>query len=73
MAPRTTCPQCKSTDLKHRYSLWRVVLGLVFIIVGLVLVLPTLGVTAPLILLGMFMVTKRTRCTQCGWSTRYRP
>lgn len=73
MAVRTTCPQCKHTDLKHGYSIWRVVLGLLFIIVGLVLALPTLGITAPLVLLGMFMMSKRTWCPECDWSTRYRP
>lgn len=73
MAARTTCPQCKHTHLKHGYSIWRMVLGLLFIIVGLLLVLPTLGITAPLIILGIFMMSKRTWCAECEWSTRYRP
>ena len=70
---RTKCPNCKSEDLRHGRSAWRVVLGIVFIIVGVVFALPTLGITMPLLLLGIFMVAKRSVCQQCGWQDRYRP
>jgi predicted Zn-ribbon and HTH transcriptional regulator len=61
------CPQCGCERLKRHRAVWRVALGLVLTMVGVLLALFTLGASLAFALVGMALLMPRLRCQECGW------
>lgn len=61
------CPECGCEELSRYRAVWRVAVGLVLAVVGLLAALFTLGASLVFALVGMALLMPRLRCARCGW------
>jgi len=66
------CPECHSTKIEKRRSIFRILLGMVLIFLGIVFAIPTVGLSLVLLLWGVFLTAPRPACAECGWKGEYR-
>lgn len=65
-----TCPECDSERLRHGRRPIGYPVGALFVLIGFLAALPTLGFSFILTLFGVFLMVPRTRCRDCGYSER---
>jgi DNA-directed RNA polymerase subunit RPC12/RpoP len=64
------CPDCGSDRVIRKRSIFGVIIGWTFVMIGFLGAIPTLGVSIILGLWGVFLMVPKLRCKACGWKKR---
>lgn len=65
-----TCPNCGSPELRRERVWYGLILGPIFMVVGFLLGIATLGVSFILTIWGIFLWMPKEVCPDCGYDQR---